>query len=104
MAMISAFTVRSVKQVAGSQLTGSEGWAPKPSGVYTKLNPESSVVLRSRLPTSGYRFLLRHAVHRSKAPDQVSRVNRNDFAGGKLRCQNVECHSIVGIVEHRNQK
>ena len=48
-------------------------------------------------------LLLRHAVHRSKSPDQISRVNSDNFAIRKYIGQRVESDAIVGVVEYWDQ-
>ena len=47
-------------------------------------------------------LLLRHAVHRSKSPDQIARVNSDDLAVRKYISQRVEGNAVVGIVEDRD--
>jgi len=44
-------------------------------------------------------------VQRAQAPDEINRVDADDFAAGKNLGQNVQRHAVVGIVEggHENQ-
>src|SRR5208282_1494566 len=45
-------------------------------------------------------LLLRHAVHRAQAPNEISRINRDDFTGRKQVSQRVESDAIVAPVEN----
>ena len=49
------------------------------------------------------RLLLRHAVQRAQAPDQVHAVDADHFAAGKNLGQHVQRHAVVGIVERGHQ-
>src|SRR5579864_6249043 len=49
------------------------------------------------------RLLLRHAVHRAQAPDEVSRINRDDFSGWEKMSQGIERNAIVRAIEYRSQ-
>src|ERR1035437_6078811 len=49
------------------------------------------------------RLLLRHAVQRAQAPDQLRAVNAHHFPAGEVLAQYGQRRAIVGVVEGRCQ-
>ena len=56
----------------------------------------------ARIVPATHRLLLREAMECSEPPDEVNRVDADDFAAGKFSGDDIESDAVARIVERRH--